>query len=163
MLVHAFVKGGFAKELARQKRRNVETMFLCGLLHSIGRPLVLRLIGEVQGPRPVVLPERMVIPLVDAYHREASSSVTELWKLPQQVQVVAAFHGDPDSAPSFVEETRQVTLASRIAAAVLGQSGLGEQQMRDLKEWELLNFYPDEVEAVLERQELKASASVFMA
>jgi len=50
-LVHAFVKGGFAKELARQKRRNVETMFLCGLLHSIGRPLVLRLIGEVQGSR----------------------------------------------------------------------------------------------------------------
>ncbi|BET66493.1 hypothetical protein ASA1KI_14110 [Opitutales bacterium ASA1] len=162
VLVHAFVTGGFAKELARQKRRNVEAMFLCGLLHSIGRPLVLRLIGEVQAGRPVMLPERAILPLVDEFHREAAAAVTETWKLPQQVQVAAAYHGDPDGAPAFVEETRQTTLAAKIARWALGQSQLDEAKLRALPEWEKLNFYPDELDAVLERKDaLVASASVF--
>lgn len=164
LLVHAFVTGAFAKELARQKRRNVESMFLCGLLHSIGRPLVLHLVSVIQKGRRGVLPEKAVSPMVDEFHREAAASVTETWKLPKQVQIVAAFHGDWEAAPSFQDEVLLTTLASRVAAWTLDTDGSDESRVRKLPEWEAANFYSDDVDAILEKREaLLGTASVFMA
>ena len=40
---HALASGAFAKEIARVRRLNVESAFLCGLLHSVGKPALLQL------------------------------------------------------------------------------------------------------------------------
>lgn len=40
---HSLATGAFAKEVARVKRMNVESAYLCGLLHEIGKPVVLRI------------------------------------------------------------------------------------------------------------------------
>ncbi len=44
---HALASGLYAKEIARRRRHNVETAFLCGLLHEIGKPVVLKAAVEV--------------------------------------------------------------------------------------------------------------------
>ena len=38
----------FAQEIARQCRMNVEEAFLCGLLHDVGRPVLLQLIADLK-------------------------------------------------------------------------------------------------------------------
>jgi HD-like signal output (HDOD) protein len=41
---HALATGLYGKEIARRIRHNVENAFLCGLLHSIGKPVILHLL-----------------------------------------------------------------------------------------------------------------------
>jgi HD-like signal output (HDOD) protein len=45
---HSLASALFAKEIARQQRRNIEAAYLCGLLHRIGMPLVLKAMTEVR-------------------------------------------------------------------------------------------------------------------
>ncbi len=163
LLAHAFISGGFAKELARQKRRNVEAMFLCGLMHTIGKPVVLRLICDLQRNKPGKLAEAEAAGLVDEFQSQAARIVTAAWKLPQQAQVVAAHHGHPESAPAFIDESRIVSLAGALATWSMG-SDIEADAIRTLPAWAALNFYPDDVEAVLARKEaLAQSAQAFMA
>src|SRR4029077_2368798 len=44
---HALASGAFAKEVARTRRLNVESAFLCGLLHAVGKPALLQVITDV--------------------------------------------------------------------------------------------------------------------
>lgn len=163
MLVHAFIAGGFGKELARQKRRNVEAMFLCGLLHSIGKPVVLRVICDLQKGARSLLPPGDVIPLVEAFQHRAAGMVAKAWGLPEQVRVTAMFHETPEQAPAFADETLMTALAARLATWVVNSLPDDAEDPRAFPEWEPLSFYPDEVDAVLERREaLEQSASIFM-
>lgn len=163
MLLHAFITGGFAKELARRKRRNVESMFLCGLLHSVGKTVTLRLIAEAQSAAPTKLAESEVMPLIAAHQADIAARVTVAWQLPQQVQVVAVHHATPETAPEFGDETKLVALAAGIAGWVTVQEPPDEAAVRALAAWADLNFYPDDVDAVLERRAaLEESAAIFM-
>ena len=42
MWVHSAMAGCYAKEIARKIRHNVEGAFLCGLLHDVGKPVVMQ-------------------------------------------------------------------------------------------------------------------------
>ncbi|MBL9209515.1 MAG: HDOD domain-containing protein [Opitutaceae bacterium] len=163
MLLHAFITGGFAKELARRKRRNVESMFLCGLLHSVGKTVTLRLIANAQSGAATKLTEGEVAPLIAAHQADIAARVTVAWKLPQQVHVVAVHHASPETAPEFVDETKLVALAAHIAGWVTLNDPPDEAAVRALPAWAELNFYPDDVDAVLERRAvLEESAAIFM-
>lgn len=163
LLVHAFVSGGFAKELARQKRRNVEAMFLCGLMHTIGKPVVLRLICDLQRSKTATISETDAAHLVNEFQTPAARAVTAAWELPQQVQIAAVHHGAPESAPSFVDETRMVALAGTLAAWITWENDVEETAVRALPAWAALNFYPGDIDAVLSRREaLSETAAAFM-
>ena len=153
LLLHAFIAGGFARELARQKRRNVEVMFLCGLLHSIGRPVVLHLLCALRRGQPgPPLAEREAVALMQEFQHRAAAAVTLAWNLPQQVQVAAVHYENPAAAPAFVEETRLTALASRLADWVVRGDPVDEAAVRELPAWAELNFYPDEVDGVVGRR-----------
>lgn len=162
MLMHAFITGGFAKELARRKRRNVESMFLCGLLHSVGRTVTLRLLADAQAGMPTKLAEVEIMPLLAAHQADIAARVTVAWKLPQQVQVIAVHHATPETAPEFADETKLVALAARIAGWITLDDPPDEAAVRALPAWADLSFYPDDVDAVLERRAvLEESAAIF--
>jgi HD-like signal output (HDOD) protein len=165
LLVHAFVAGGFGKELARLKRRNVEAAFLCGLLHSIGHPVVLHLIATALPAGTLAkLSEAEVRSLGLEFHRAAAATVTAAWNLPQQVQVVAVHHENPAAAPAFADEARMTALAAQLAGWIVYASPSDAAAVRELPGWAELNYYPDDVDAVLARRDaLAESASVFMA
>src|SRR5581483_11226132 len=50
---HALASGAFAKEVARARRSNVESAFLCGLLHAVGKPALLQIAVDVARQRRV--------------------------------------------------------------------------------------------------------------
>ena len=45
----ALATGLYGKEIARRNRHNVENAFLCGILHTIGKPLLIHLILQAHG------------------------------------------------------------------------------------------------------------------
>jgi HD-like signal output (HDOD) protein len=162
MMVHAFLSGGLAKELARRKRRNVESMFLCGLLHSIGCPVVLRVLSDLQKGARSMLSEADAERVMLEFEGQASAAVTMEWNLPRVVQVVAAKYRDPESEDEFVEEVKLTALADQLAWFMLDQDPPEDSELAKLPAWADLNFYPDDIEAIFERRSaLRESAALF--
>lgn len=162
MMVHAFLSGGLAKELARRKRRNVESMFLCGLLHSIGCPVVLRVLSDLQKGARAMMSEADAERVMLEFEAQAAAAVTVEWNLPRVVQVVSAKYRDPESEDEFVEEVKLTALADRLAWFMLDKSPPDDAELSKLPAWADLNFYPDDIEAIFERRSaLRESAALF--
>ncbi len=71
-----------------------EEAYLAGLLHDIGRPLVLKLLDAVEGKRMEPLSDEAVDRLVDELHVELGYSLLVSWHIPEPVCEVTRRHHD---------------------------------------------------------------------
>ncbi len=148
--MHSLASALFAKEIARQQRRNVEAAYLCGLLHRIGMPLVLKAVTDVRGkgeePKQVEVEE-----LLQLLHVEVGLLATEKWHLPSQVGVAIQYCTEYESAEQHRHLAAVVNLSDALASALL--AGEGFEEVADLPVLEELSMYSDHLEKVVENHE----------
>jgi HD-like signal output (HDOD) protein len=149
VLVHAVLTGGLARDLARRLRRNPDLAFMCALLHSIGKPVVLRLITDLQRASRIQIGEYEAIPLVNQFEAVAAEAATTAWNLPQHVRIVATHYRNPDAAPAFVLETRITALASRLALWIAEGRPRNEADVRAFPDWDVLSILPEEIDEIV--------------
>ena len=78
--------GVWAREIARQARRNVESTFLCGLLCRIGKPVVLQTALEIVNGEDGAITADAVDGLMDIYQGRVGAVLAEHWQLPAAVK-----------------------------------------------------------------------------
>jgi putative nucleotidyltransferase with HDIG domain len=83
-----------------------EHAFVCGLLHDIGRPIIVGIVTKMREP-----PAEM-LRLVDAAHARVGAEVAKRWALPKVVADVCLQHHHDASHSQFASI---VTVADRIA------------------------------------------------
>lgn len=154
---HALASGAYSKEAARMKRTNVEALYLCGLLHTIGKPVLLKTLTDMQSKVDPALTREEVLQLVDDLHGEVGQTLIEKWNLPTQVGVVCAHYRQYDEAPSHQDETAMTYLVDALAQwltapEVVGSAG-DEQSLIEDPVLDRLNIYPDEVQELLEKKD----------
>ncbi len=152
---HALTSGLYGKEIARKIRHNVENAFLCGLLHAIGKPVVLHIIiGLSKDTQPK--PSRGVIEqLMNECHVQVGSKLAKSWKFPDPVQEAILLYQDHTyaQATSPAKGTIITCLADRMASFHLDSTSIAEETLRALPVVRDLNFYPDDMGALLELQD----------
>src|SRR3954468_104063 len=67
---HSVAAAMFAQEIARVTRRNVEDAFMCGLLHDVGRPVILHALVQILNEQKLKIPASAVIAATGALHSE---------------------------------------------------------------------------------------------
>jgi putative nucleotidyltransferase with HDIG domain len=146
---HALLVGCFAKEIARARRASVESAFLCGLLHDIGRPIFLR---EFAAELPGAPPPPLGDDADTTWHVEAGVALVKAWGLTETcADAVAGHHG----AGGYVgrDAAATVRLADRMAELLehdvptLGAEFVGDPAAM------ALNLYPDDVAGVWDRRD----------
>ena len=159
---HALGSASFAREVARQRRCNVESAFLCGLLHTIGKPAVLQTCIDVSAERRE-RPERPVlVALAEELHCEVGRAVAERWALPTVVVNAIATYRDYDSAPEAALEPMITSIADRLAREMIRPDG-DLESLRTDPAFTHLNFYPEDVDALLGRTEsVRASVEAML-
>jgi putative nucleotidyltransferase with HDIG domain len=113
--------GCFAKEVARLLRRHVESTFLCGLFHNVGKPVVLDALTKFEEAVGRELPMPTVILALDEYHVRTGCKLVREWNLPPQVAEAVQYHHDYHDAPLFGEVAMAVNLAVILATLVIEQ------------------------------------------
>ncbi len=162
---HALATGLYGKEIARRIRHNVENAFLCGLLHTIGKPVLLHLL--LSAPPILEHPPAWPIlePLIQEYHIPAGMKLAEAWKLPDPVQEAIRLYPD-DSYHQATSPTKGAIitcLADHLASFGLGGSPVEEEALRALPVVQDLNFYPDDMDALIEfREGIQESVAAFL-
>ncbi|MBC2606816.1 HDOD domain-containing protein [Pelagicoccus albus] len=157
LLRHALAAAAYGREIAKKRRRNVEGQFLCGLLHSVGRPICLKLISKVQKQLDVRLNDKEVAQIVSAMHSKIATKAALDWDLPRQLQVTTHYYPTYERAPSFKDESAATYLSQLLGHWMMEPMKFNVLDLSKDPVIEYLNFYQDDFQYLLGRKdEVKA-------
>lgn len=150
---YSLASGAYAKEIARMRRFNVESAYLCGLLHGIGRPVVLQTLVALSKEQGTTLSKELMHQLLDGYYIQVGLLVADEWGLPPPVVESIGFHVDYNYAKTAKQECMTTYLAGRMAKHFLDPETLDEATLREHVIFADLNLYPKDVDALLAHKE----------
>jgi len=150
---HAVGTGAYAKEIARLRRSNVEGAFLCGLLHDIGKPVLLQTFVDIQRSFGVIVDPATVSAVMEAYHTQVGNLIATEWGLPPHVTESITYHHDYLVAPMCTEAVMITRLADYLSYHLATPEVFDEESVRHHPILSDLNFYPDDVAALLNQRE----------
>ena len=147
---HSIGTALFAQEIARNTRNNVEDAFLCGLLHDVGRAVLLQALVTSLREAKVFADREAVLALVAELHESAGAALAKAWILPDTVVGALAKH---HSARPDLEAipVRIVSLADRFSHLMLEGSELTSEAVSGHPALAALEIYPDVLEKIVKR------------
>lgn len=149
---HSTVTAYIARIVCRNAKVDAEHAFLCGLLHDIGFAGLLFAVSHIEAEHS---PELLQLwPDIDALHEQASRSITELWKLPLEIQELVGHHHHLHTG-----ETSRVAAAISIADRLSERFGASVVGPVDAAGRLLPGDAVDELDFELSRAELGLSAA----
>ena len=146
---HALASGCFAKEIARKARRNVGSAFLCGLLHSIGKPIALNTAIAMMREHGTEPAETDLATLLELTHQGVGVRIAAKWGLPEPVGTCILCYSDYGGAPDHRNQAATIYLATRLARLLLDDEHGLEDESGDDPVYSFLNLYPDDVTRLL--------------
>lgn len=153
----SIVAAGWAREIARLCRSNVEGAYLAGLLHAVGRPVLLHVISKMEDQRSQLFPHDLVLEVVDQLHPEAGAELARRWRFPDWVAVAIARHREPSRAAHYCDEVLITALAEQLARWTLDPAA-GRLDLTGNTAAAGLRLYSEDLEALYALREQMASA-----
>jgi putative nucleotidyltransferase with HDIG domain len=148
--IHCAISAAFAREIARKLRRNVEAAFLCGLLHDVGRPVVLQATLDSLAHRSKEpLPSALLETAMDEFHESVAGRMVSSWKLAEWTATVVANHHHPEKAEQYEEQAHITRLADLLAEWAVDETRSPADFGGDDPTIDRLNLYPEDVEKLL--------------
>ncbi len=148
---HALVTALWSKEIARSLRTNVEAAFLCGLLHSIGKPVILQTISDFRMSSDAIMDEFDLDKLFQEYESAVSATVSKEWGLPEIVGEAITYYNTFNDAPTAADIAATVLFGSQMATHMIAPETLPKETLIESPALELVNLYPDEVAELIEK------------
>ena len=148
----ALASGAFGREIARALRSNVESAFLCGLLHTIGKPLVLQTTVDLARKLDVTASEDDVAALIAEFHVPAGQLLAARWALPRAVCDAIALYLSYQAGHGCAQEPVITALADHLASHLVAGT-MDDPEVRAHRAWVDLNLYPEDADALLAKSD----------
>ena len=150
---HAIGTATFASEIARLQRSNVEGAFLCGLLHDIGKPIILQLLVDIQQHLHTASIPAVVATVMETYHSHVGGLLATQWSLPPNVEESIRYHHDYTMAPTCGEAVCITCFADLLAEHLMEPEVFDVASVYNHPVLAELHLYPEEVETLLGAQD----------
>jgi HD-like signal output (HDOD) protein len=156
----------FAQEIARLKRRNVESAYLCGLLHRAGMAVILHNVGAAVVKHRLTPGSEQVLQLAARHEARVGTHLSIAWSLPPAVAAAIAHRSNPPAAEMSRTEVMEVALARQISDE-LRTPGIGgelpDSMLGPVSMWmDELSIYPDELFSIMaQRAAIYATAESY--
>ena len=115
---HSLAAAFFAERIARVRQVDQESAFVAGLLHDIGRPVLLQAVVDLDADARLA-DGPAVLAVVAELHTLVGGMLAQKWRLPPQIAGAIAYHHDPLSCPSSSPLPLIVSLADDLAVGAL--------------------------------------------
>jgi len=109
VLQHCLVCGLIAREITRDMGGNYELAFICGLLHDIGKTILLDMLGDY-----MLLPDARDR-LIEDNHAEVGYLLAEKWNFGKDITSVIRYHHSPEQCTHQVNLAEVISLANAMA------------------------------------------------
>jgi len=156
----------FAQEIARLKRRNVESAYLCGLLHRAGMAVILNNVGNAALKLHLTPSAEHVLEIATRHESRVGTHLSIAWQLPPAVSAAIAHWRNPPAAEMARTEVMEVALARQISAEMRAPGAGGElpdSMLGPVSKWmDDLSIYPEELFSIMaQRAAIYATAESF--
>ncbi|HOO91885.1 MAG TPA: HDOD domain-containing protein [Opitutales bacterium] len=150
---HALASALFAKEIGDILRLNGEGLYICGLLHAIGKPVTLLALKDLPSEIRSGLTKEEAFLLVEEFSISVGTIVTRQWKLPQVIQDTNFFYRDYEQALRHKTETMVTYLADILATHAISPERLSDEEILQDAVIEKLGLSSDSIVEILEFRE----------
>jgi HD-like signal output (HDOD) protein len=147
---HSALSAAWSREVARMRRRNVESAFLCGLLHDVGSPVLLQLMTELT--RGTTVDENDFQACLDEFHARVGAEMIALWRLPPWTAAAVRWHHDPAAAGDHRELAATTCLGDLLADWSKDPSPERMLAIETHAALPLLGLYADEINVLYEKR-----------
>ena len=156
----AWLAALWAKEIARERRKHVESSFLAALMHRTGAALALKILSRFEFERRVGLDRDTFGNLVAEFEPAFGRLLMNSWLLPGDVQDAASdWRNYRESNHSDLAGT--VHAAHLLATHTLHPQLLNEELVLESPVFEQLGVFPDDRRRMLaKREQVRASAGL---
>jgi putative nucleotidyltransferase with HDIG domain len=159
MFQHSVGAAMFAQEIARTTRRNVEDAFMCGLLHDVGRPVILQALVQILAEQKLHVPASAVIAATGELHTDVGGSLADSWGLPEAVEMSIRHHHSSSPPDAHVNSVRITALADELSRFTFEPERMPEAELRKHPALAPLELYPEMLDKVLAKAELIRQAA----
>lgn len=151
---HSAATACFAKETAQVLRKDLESAFLCGLLHDVGMPIALQLVCDLERDKVVpIQPAAVVEAAMQEFHTELGARMAEAWQLGPWIRLVIRHHHAPEAARYHPDEIPVVALADMLAYWAVDARQKEDDFVADPALREALHLHEGALRSLLERRE----------
>ncbi len=152
---HSLAAAAFAQEIARVRRLNVEEAFMTGLLHDIGRPVLLQALSDRRRRKEINDGDDEILRAADEHRVPLAARLIRNWELPARLSEAVMYQQRPLESTSCGENSRIVNLAVDLAQHTLDGTASPDSAALQHPMIAVLNLYPEQVaEIVTKAQEI---------
>lgn len=148
----AWLGGLWAKEIARERRRHVESAFLAALMHRTGAALALKMLSRFEAERRTVMDARSFAELVVEFEPGFGRVLMSSWSLPLDVQDAASDWRRYGESP-HAELASTVHAAHLLATHTLHPQLLAEELVLEDAVFERLGIFADARRGLIDKRE----------
>jgi putative nucleotidyltransferase with HDIG domain len=150
---HSVSAAMFAQEIARVTRRNVEDAFMCGLLHDVGKPVILQALVQILNEQRLKAPTAAVVLATSEMHTDVGGTLADAWGLPEAVEMSIRHHHAQTPPDAHGNSVRIVALADEMARFLFEPERMPEAELRKHPALAPLELYPEMLDKVLAKSE----------
>ncbi len=156
----AWLAGLWAKEIARERRKHVESAFLAALMHRTGAALTLKILAGFESRQRTVMDARTFADLVIEFEARFGRLLMSNWRLPEDVQDAASEWREYRAA-SNSDLAGTVHAAHLLATHTLHPQLLDEELVVANPVFEQLGVFPDDRRLMLaKREQIRSLAGI---
>ncbi len=141
----------FSQEIARVRRINVEDAFLCGLMHDVGRPVLLQALIDL-GMREAGASDDAVREAAEQFRIPMARRLVLSWDLPERLAATIEHQHTPLEAGDYVQQAAVLNLAIDLAKLALNRPEEWPEQI-DHPMLDVLSLYPNDLAPVAARRD----------
>ncbi len=134
----------FSQEIARVRRLNVEDAFLCGLLHDVGRPVLLQSLSDHRTTTDNNASNDAVRYAAAEFRIPMAEKLVRSWELPERLETIIRHQATPLEAEEYDQQAAILNLAMDLAKLALEREQVMPTQL-DHPMVGVLNLYPEDV------------------
>jgi HD-like signal output (HDOD) protein len=152
----AWLAALWGKEIARERRKHVESAFLAALMHRTGAALALKILSRFEMEQRTVMDAHTFGDLVVEFEPAFGRLLMNVWQLPKDVQDAATEwrnYGRNLSEPSHRDLAATVNAAHLLATHTLHPQLLDEEVVLESAVFEQLGVFPDDRRRMLARRD----------
>ena len=109
ILHHSLMVGMVAKQLAKDMGENHDQAFVCGLLHDLGKVVMLEMLTKYD------LDKAKHDKLISDHHESLGALIAKKWNFSEEIQEVIRYHHAPDQAKDYPHLVQMISMANLLA------------------------------------------------
>ena len=148
----AWLAGLWAKEIARERRKHVESAFLAALMHRTGAALALKILSGFEAQQRTVMDAHMFAELVVEFEPAFGLMLMTQWRLPADVQDAASHWRDYRNS-GHGDLACTVSAAHLLASHTMYPQLLCEDVVMESPMFEQLGIFPDRRHELLAKRD----------